>query len=254
MIGLGLNINQLVGRNATPGQSPLQQAVIAAWDMQEESGPLLPAKGGIEIPAFNSPGFTASGPASGLVGRSTSSASDSHFSASNAQLPVMSPPNLSGKDSTIRFWVRYAGIDSTQGVLGNAWSGGLGWGSRQNRFFVAQSDNTERRVSFTPSTGVWLRREFVFSHSGSFVAHYTNGTLDGSISWDGTISTEDLFSIGRFGRGGTNVQTLDIALLAVFDRLLTAEEREHDLAPRLFSELGQPSTSSFTSEFTEEFS
>ena len=64
-------------------ESALQQAVIAAWDMQEESGPLLPAKGDIEIPAFNSPG-TAAGPISGITSRSVAPTQSFEITSSGA--------------------------------------------------------------------------------------------------------------------------------------------------------------------------
>ena len=97
MIGLGLNINQLVGRSVGPGLSVLQQAFNAAWDMQEDSGDALPDNGEVSLTAVNSPG-TVSGPASGLSARSLVATSDHRFTSGSEILK-----NFSGKTYCIAY-------------------------------------------------------------------------------------------------------------------------------------------------------
>ena len=227
--------------------SPLQQAVIAAWDMQEESGPLLPAKGGIEIPAFNSPGFTADGPASGIRARRALADSAQKFETATelarSAFDLRQAKTITGwfrSNSTRAGDVRwlFGGSSDQVSDANGQWSlrpGGSFWGFR-----IRQSDGTVRvAAQSTYTNNAWL-----------FVAMSYDGISQGLLrTWNGSTLTESAltttaqpnaptastkFDISAFGSG----VNLDSSLLNVHEGVLTdAQLVEIYSDPRVFANL-----------------
>ena len=228
------------------GETPLQQAVIAAWDMQEESGPLLPAKGGIEIPAFNSPG-TVAGPASDITARSMTASSNQEFGVNTAvSRPLFDARNgltIAGwyfvSATSLGAWRMLNGAGASDLTDANAqWS--IRTFSGDIEFRVRQANGTVSAAiaSAANITSVW--RLFVAECFDSEIRAYQ---WDGSTLQDsGAVALTDApmaptantaFSLRTFG--GATVGRA--ALLNLYSRKLTAEERIALLTPRLFSQL-----------------
>ena len=242
---LGIGYNLYAGRKfstTAPAESPLQQAVIAAWDMQEESGPLLPAKGGIEIPAFNSPGFTASGPAEGISARNIVRASSQYFQYADTG------GVFSLEGHVIRAWAKWTLLDiafpmafgkSTDLGVGNVddeWSlfsqdtGGIRFRTRN-----ASNSSFETNVNFAGLVlDTWYRIE-IDGITSRIRIHDLGGVerVNAAIVVPPTFGTSPM-NIGGPGSGGF---TGDQFGFVVLDRALTTEERTADLTPRLFSQL-----------------
>ena len=248
---LGIGYNLYAGRKfstTAPAESPLQQAVIAAWDMQEESGPLLPAKGGVEIPAFNSPGTALNAFGVGIHGRVCEADSSQRFTAADA--PVFKL--LDGR--TFRWWFIRDSLTLTVNALiekpsDNPSSAGEHFGFRMApngdaRFRVRNSGNTSvaainANFSGVNQDGGLLRIEV--SRSGSVITlrqhTFRGGELVGSgtgTSSDGAFTDSDRpLTISAGASAGIITWGPWIAL----ERVMTTEERAADLTPHLFSQL-----------------
>lgn len=230
----------------TPGLSPLQQAVVAAWDAQG-SGPFAPVVGGASIPAFNSPGTAELFP--GFDGRRTDGASSQRFEGPNI-------PDLALHDGhTIRIWVRVLANEGNSRIFRQAtararlagdWYGitasrtadpntGFNVGTRN----ADDANNTSRQ---TPGNVDLLDKatRIEISRSGSTINLRFRGVNDdGSEFYELTTShTSGIFT------GGAPAITLrgddaDVVWgpMVMFNRALTTEERTADLLPRRYSQL-----------------
>lgn len=228
-------------RNRLSGETPLQAACIAAWDMQEESGPLIAAKGNVEIPAFNSPGFTTDGPAQGITARVCTGGLDQRFAAKDH--PVFQMPSSGQK--TFRCWVydetggNAAGL-MTKGVNPSVNPSGSEYSFNTDgsgmRCRIRRADDTGRlslSVSNFPFSE-WVRVEIFadgdtgdvrFQHGESFV---TGNQAQGFLVNDHDFT---IFFNDFLGRDQA------MCCLAIFDRELTEAEREADQTPRVFADL-----------------
>ena len=227
-------------------ESPLQQAVVAAWDMQEESGPLLPAKGGIEIPAFNSPG-TAAGPASGITARSLTANSNQEFEVNTAVSRTLFDARnglaIAGwyfvNSNAAAAWRMLNGAGAAVLTDANSqWS--IRSSSGDIEFRVRQANGTVRTAiaSAASITSVW--RFFVAECFDSEIRAYQ---WDGSTFQDsGAVALTDA-PMAPTANTAFNLRTFGVAtegraaLLNLYSRKLTAEERIALITPRLFSQL-----------------
>ncbi len=250
MLGLNLSLtNRHLNQGGTNPLTPLQQATLAAWDMQESSGPLLPAKGDIEIPAFNSPG-TTTGPAAGISARNFVSGSSQYFSVADS--PVFRAPTSGVK--VFRFWLRGRQSDAATGGLPIVKSGSwdlkdpgdeygfvMNANTGEDNFGIRDAADTDRFFAGSrpgSNADIWQRHEVIMDAENEEVTH---------ISYDGTTSTTDSTSVpggffvgsNPFRIGGVDGRYLqgDMTTLAIFDRALTTEERTADQTPRLYADL-----------------
>ena len=211
-------------------ESALQQAVIAAWDMQEESGPLLPAKGGIEIPAFNSPG-TTTGPATGISARRSDSSQNASFELPDDE--IFRFPASGQK--TIRIWIRYDDVGFESVLFKGSASAGGEWNvTRRNNGLALQlrlADDSDFERVTSLNTEEWRRLEVVFDAESNTATKRFCGEVVSVTNAVGFRRANNPFRL----LGG--IRFKEICLLAIIDRALTTEERTADMTPRLFSQL-----------------
>ena len=260
MIGLGLNINQLVGRTTAPTESPLQQAMIAAWDMQDEAARLAVrsiGEVGPEVIDQNGwPGSVEIYP--GVRGRSFIAGTlEQRFEATS---PLFQSP--AGK--TIRVWFRLdrsklvsagstvplmnvtAGTATLGGAAGDAFGVRVNVTGNPGRIDVSArnaADSGFSRViidSLVEADHEKLTRlEIFFDDIASLLrvwAHIpeTGNSYYGQVAIDGfnTSSASFIFA-GRPGLSTSNYFGGEIGPLAVFDEPISEELREFDVIPRL---------------------
>ena len=249
---LGIGYNLYAGRKfstTAPTESPLQQAVIAAWDMQEESGPLLPAKGGIEIPAFNSPGSVVDAFGLGVRGRQCDAVSSQRFSVADA--PVFKL--LDGR--TFRWWFIRDDLTSSINALIEKPSDNPSTSGEQFGFRMGANGDSRMRVRNAANDAV----QAINANFGG-EASQDGDMLRIELSRDGNTITlrNHTFRDGVIFRQGTgtanagawtdSVQPLTLSAgenggivtwgpWVALDRLMTTEERAADLTPRLYGDL-----------------
>ena len=232
------------GSTTAPTESPLQQAVIAAWDMQEESGPLLPAKGGIEIPAFNSPGFVST-PFGALTARSVEDA--------QRKFEGPTPILFDAPGKTLRIFVYAApsgfGFERTIGI-GPTTSNGqtastnghaavrISGNNGAAQFLIRDTSNTQRASAVTlPSYEAgWYRLEFGLLLNGKIFVHATRVDTGETAFSENDFTTAQIPPNTDFSLN-TRDEVPHYMMASFLGRPFTPEERTADLTPRLLADL-----------------
>ena len=223
-----------------PSESPLQQAVIAAWDMQEESGPLLPAKGGLEIPAFNSPGFTPNR-FPPLGARDSASDASQYFQSEDAALTDLFSLN---QEKTVRFWIEATNTDGVNRTI-VACNGGPRSSPTSGWFFA--TTQTDWRLRVVTSAGIFEvvvpgepgpTRVEIYNDAAnsrfvlrlSFLDVPANDSVT-NLPYTGNPTLAPLVELSGNREGSY------WGPLIIVPRALTTDERTADLTPRLYSQL-----------------
>lgn len=231
---------------ASGGETALQAACIAAWDMQETSGPLQSAVGGITIGVLSDPEpGSAPGPAEGLSARSTSSANGFGFQAPDAE--VFRAPETGQK--TTRWWYKDRRTGGGQPLINKSATGNVLVTEDEYAVSVVNqgvaarvrlADDSGRETTnnlLLPNLDVWIRAEVLFDADAETLTFraYRSDTEE--------EQSETILVPGGFFRGTHPFQLGghdgEMCLLAIFDRALTGTERAADLTPTLFQNLGK---------------
>jgi hypothetical protein len=248
-MGISRSISRALGRaiswpltgsqfGTSGGETAFQQAVIGAWDMQEPAATdVLPQKGDITL--ANVLTSRVSFGATGLVARSISFSGS--LTASSSEVFLL--PNTGAK--TFRYWTT-GGHVNFMGKLNSGSGNNLG---DEYRLQVDEADRMVTRFRNAADTSGGIvgtggdslppasiqRCEVCFDADAGqvrlYAYDYTGDTMDTSVTGAGEGFNRALndFVISR----GT------FCLLAIFDRALTAEEREADKTPTRFADLGK---------------
>lgn len=226
----------------------LASKVVAAWDMQEVSGPLLPSIGDIEIPAFNEPGYAlGGGPTGGLNARTFDRASAQYFEHPDNEL-FRAP--LTGV-KIFRWWayeeenseqspMLFKGLDNVINSPGSEWASALAVASGTSLPYIAvrRADNSTR--VFTQYTTlippqVWKRYEVEMNADTNIITIRRGAEAPFStVIPGGFFRSTNPF---RIGRAISNYRNGRMALLAIFNNQLTDGERLLDQTPNLAQDI-----------------
>lgn len=222
--------------------SVLQQAVIAAWDMQEQNGPLIPAKGDIEIPAFNNPPFVPDALAPGVGARTRGETNAAFIAAPGdaASLLNVTTP------TTFVIWMRAGESGGSNRVSLRAFGSGV-FGGPGDGFFISQhlsryvfgivteTEVTDRALSTPGSILDWHRMELMIDPDAEILKAYVSSLAGDVVSQSWPLPSPVVQS--QYLQLGGNRNHAGWSLLRVYNRELTPEERAADLTPRLYSQL-----------------
>lgn len=221
------------------GETAIQAATIAAWDMQEAGGDLNPAKGSLVIPEVLTPA-SVSGPAGSLTARATTSSA--YFQVASDDVFLL--PDTGVK--TIRYWVRSTGQaffkkNTSAGTVvgaGDEYAFDVD-GVQRSRSFVrnaadSATTSTPAGGAGTIPSGEWARIEVKADAGAGTLTVYTHAITSG-------IDETYVVSPGSFLRAANpfRIERAEWCLLAIFNRALTTEEREADYTPTVYADLGK---------------